>query len=488
MDTLEIIRPGVAQRQNSAQVHPIILPGGGGAGFWPLSRESFPKELLALASERTLLQETALRHPSGIDFAAPILICDDAHRFVVDSQLRDVGIRPQAILLEPHARGTGPSLAVAAIWLLSRSPDALMLVQPGDQSVSDPVVFRRQVAAAGPAAQSGRLVAFGARPTRPDGERRYIHAGTRCPDSADIRAVHRFVETPDLSTLGHRIADGSLFWNTGMFLFSARAFIKELSRIHPTMVDACEEAVRFGREELGFLRLDNESYGKVHPISIESAVMECTDRVSTVVLDTGWSDARSWHALHESGKVDDRGNVLRGDVLVGRVRNSYIRSESGLVAAIGVDNITVVVTDDAVLVAGPDSTRELERLVAALSRKRGNADQHATAHQPWGRHRTIDCGDRFQVKRITVDPGGRLSLRKHHHRAEHWIVVRGTALVQRGHDQSLLTENESIYIPIGTEYRLENPGKLPLELIEVRSGTYLGEDDIVRLADDYGRA
>lgn len=489
MDSLEIAKPVVVQRQSSAQIHPIIMAGGGDETLWPLSGTSIPKALLAVFSERTLLQETALRHPVGLDFAAPVLICGDAHRFVVDRQLRDVGIRPQAILLEPQARGTAPALVAVALWLLLRNPDALMLVQPGDQFVSDPAIFREQLAAAGPAAQAGRFVALGVRPARPDKARRYIHAGGISAESAPVRVARHYAETLDLPAPGTRIAEGSLYWNTGIFLLSARAYVDELSRIHPAMVAACEHALRLGKEEAAFFRLDAEAYGRVLPASIESAAMERNDRSSMVVLDAGWSDTGSWRALREGGKTDEDGNVLRGDVVVERITNSYIRSEDGLVAAIGVDNVTVVVTDDAVLVAGPDSAQELESMISALRiRDRSDAEKNDTGHRPWGRYRTVDRGDRFRVKRITVDPGGRLSLQRHLHRAEHWIVVRGTALVECGPERSLLTENESIHIPIGTEHRLENPGKLPLELIEIQSGTYLGEDDILRVADDYGRA
>jgi mannose-1-phosphate guanylyltransferase/mannose-6-phosphate isomerase len=477
------------QRQGSAQIHPVILSGGAGTRLWPLSRAAYPKQLLALVSERTLLQETAARNLSDVGFAAPLLICNDEHRFLVDEQLRQIGVEPKAILLEPVARNTGPAIAAAALWLLARDPDALMLVQPSDHVIADSDAFHRAVMRGLAAAQDGHLVTFGVKPTRPDTGYGYIQSGEALKNLDGVHAVDRFVEKPDRPTAERFLQSGTFFWNSGIFLLSARTYLDELASINPAMLAACEHAVKASQQDLSFFRLDSSSFAGAPALSIDHAVMEHTNRAAVVPVDMAWSDVGSWHALRDIGRSDDNGNVLRGDVLTERVHNSYIRSEGKLVAAVGVDNVVVVATDDAVLVAGADSAAQVSGLVETLRRqKRSEPDQHVIGYRPWGNYRTVDAGNRFQVKRITVKPGATLSLQKHYHRAEHWVVVHGTALVQRGEERMLLRENESIYIPIGTEHRLENPGKLPLELIEVQSGAYLGEDDIVRLADNYGRA
>lgn len=477
------------QQQGSAQIHPVILSGGAGTRLWPLSRAAYPKQLLPLVSDRTLLQETATRNVSDVGFAAPLLICNEEHRFLVDEQLRQVEVEPQAILLEPLARNTGPAIAAAALWLLERDADALMLVQPSDHVVADTGAFHRAVMCGLAAAQTGRLVTFGIKPTRPDTGYGYIHAGTPLAGTDGVLAVDRFVEKPDHETAERFLGDGSFYWNSGIFLFAARTYLDELARINPGMLAACERAMRAGQEDIGFFRLEKAAFAEAPSLSIDHAVMEHTDCAAVVPVDMAWSDVGSWHSLRDIGQADTAGNVLRGDVVANRVTNSYIRSEGKLVAAIGLDNVVVVATDDAVLVADADSAAEVSGLVHTLrTRNRSEPDQHSTGYRPWGNYRTVDAGNRFQVKRITVKPGAKLSLQKHYHRAEHWVVVHGTAIVQRGEDRMIVRENESVYIPIGTEHRLENPGKLPLQLIEVQSGPYLGEDDIVRVADSYGRA
>jgi mannose-1-phosphate guanylyltransferase/mannose-6-phosphate isomerase len=489
MDALTDAALAKFQQQGSAQIHPVILSGGAGTRLWPLSRAAYPKQLLPLVSERTLLQETAARNLSDVGFAAPLLICNEEHRFLVDEQLRHAGIEPHAILLEPVARNTGPAIAAAALWLLARDPDALMLVQPSDHVVADIDAFHRAVMQGIAAAQAGRLVTFGVRPTRPDTGYGYIQAGKPLAGGDSVLAVDRFVEKPDRATAERFVANSAFLWNSGIFLLSARALLDELGRINPAMLAACERAVQAGEEDLAFFRLDRAGFAEAPSLSIDHAVMEHTSRAAVVPVDMAWSDVGSWHALREIGQADAAGNVLHGDVLAEQVTNSYIRSDSRLVAAVGLDNVVIVATDDAVLVADADHAAQVSGLVATLKkRNRSEPDQHTTGYRPWGNYRTVDAGDRFQVKRITVKPGGKLSLQKHYHRAEHWVVVHGTAIVQRGEERMIVRENESVYIPIGTEHRLENPGKLPLQLIEVQSGPYLGEDDIVRVADSYGRA
>ncbi|MBL6613794.1 MAG: mannose-1-phosphate guanylyltransferase/mannose-6-phosphate isomerase [Reyranella sp.] len=477
------------QEEGSAQIHPVILSGGAGTRLWPLSRASYPKQLLKLSSERTMLQDTVARGLSDVGFAPPLLVCNEDHRFLVDDQLQQIGIKPQAILLEPMARNTGPAIAAAALWLLARDPDALMLVQPSDHVIASPTDFHRAVMRGLAAAQDGRLVTFGIKPVRPDTGYGYIQSGDALTNADGVFGVDRFVEKPDRETAQRFVDSGAFFWNSGIFLLSARAYLGELSHINPNMLNACERAVRDGQEDLAFFRLSAAPFGEAPSLSIDHAVMEHTSRAAVVPVDMAWSDVGSWPALRDIASADAEGNVLQGDVLAERVTNSYIRSEGRLVAAVGLDNVVVVATDDAVLVADANAATEVSGIVTRLrGQNRSESQQHVTCHRPWGHYRSVDAGERFQVKRITVKPGAKLSLQKHYHRAEHWVVVHGTAIVQRGEERMLVRENESVYIPIGTEHRLENPGKLPLQLIEVQSGPYLGEDDIVRVSDSYGRA
>ena len=486
MDTISDL--GRFHQQGSAQIHPIILSGGAGTRLWPLSRASYPKQLLKLVSDRTLLQETAMRGLADVGFAAPVVVCNAEHRFLVADQLEEVGVKPQALLLEPLARNTGPAIATAALWLLRQDPDAVMLVQPSDHVIASLPAFHHAVMQGMAAARAGRLVTFGIKPDRPDTGYGYIQSGPPIDGSEGVLDVERFVEKPDRDT-AQRFADsGTFYWNSGIFLFAARTYLDELAGINAAMLDACRDAVDAAKDGTGCLHLDAGAFARAPSLSIDHAVMERTNHAAVVPVDMAWNDVGSWPALHGIADGDPDGNVVQGDVLHEGVSNSYLRSEGRLLAAVGVDHITVVATDDAVLVAGADSAGAVSRVVERMRREnRSEPLKHSTCHRPWGNYRTVDAGDRFQVKRITVKPGAKLSLQKHYHRAEHWVVVHGTAIVQCGDDRRLLHENQSIYIPVGTEHRLENPGKIALELIEVQSGGYLGEDDIVRLSDNYGR-
>ena len=479
----------VGNPRGLSRIHPVVLSGGAGTRLWPLSRAAYPKQLLALVSERSLVQETVARGMADAVLAAPIVVCNEEHRFVIDDQLRQIGAETQKIIVEPVARNTGPAVAAAALWLAATDPQALMLVQPSDHVVGSEAAFRRAIARAVPAALAGRLVTFGVKPTRAETGYGYIRAGAALAEAEGVMAVDQFVEKPDRDSARQLVESGAVYWNSGIFLFGARQFLDELGRLDAAMLDACRRAVEAGTEDLGFFRLDAAAFGQAPSQSIDRAVMERTASAAVVPVDMAWSDIGSWHALRDVIESDDDGNVTHGDVILDGVRNSYVRSEAHLVAAIGLDDVVIVATDDAVLVADATRAAEVTRVVEELRRRnRSEPIQHRTCYRPWGYYRTTDAGDRFQVKRIMVKPGACLSRQKHFHRAEHWVVVQGTALVQRDQETMLVRENESVYIPIGAVHRLENPGKLPLHLIEVQSGAYLGEDDIVRLADSYGRA
>lgn len=474
--------------QTAFRIHPVILAGGSGTRLWPLSRSAYPKQLLPLMSERSLLQETVQRSGKDFGFAGPILICNDDHRFLIDDQLREAGHEAQKIILEPAARNTAPALAAVALWLVEQDPQAVMLVQPADHSIGAPEELHRAVQAGLTAVADGRLVTFGIKPSRAEPGYGYIKVGPLLDGSDHVRVVDRFVEKPDAATAAQYVESGAYCWNSGIFLLSAKRYLEELQRLHPDMYDACVQAVNKGKDDLGFFRLDAEAFRQAPALSIDHAVMEHTKTAAVVPVDMVWSDLGSWKALREAVDADPDGNVLSGDVLSRDVHNSYLRTEDKLLAVIGLDDVIVVSTDDAVLVAKADRVDEVSRLVDQMKqRNRSESVSHSTVYRPWGSYRSVDTGDRFQVKRITVKPGAKLSLQKHYHRAEHWVVVCGTALVQRDEESLLLRENESVYIPIGAAHRLENPGKLPLHLIEVQSGAYLGEDDIVRLVDSYGR-
>lgn len=473
---------------NGAVIHPVVMAGGSGTRLWPLSRAAFPKQLLPLASERSMLQDT-LSRVSTTEFAAPILLCNQDHRFIIAEQMRAAGISGGRIVLEPVGRNTAPAAAVGALIAQAADPEALVLLMASDHVIRDVKGFQAAVATASKAALAGRLVTFGIRPDRPETGYGYIRKGTALDAAPGCFTVERFVEKPDLKTAEGYLAEGSYAWNSGMFLFSAKTYLAELARLEPAMLAAAEEAVAKGVDDLDFLRLDPKAFAASPSQSIDYAVMEKTTLAATCPIDVGWSDVGSWSALWDIGERDAAGNVMRGDVLTLDTSDSYVRSEGPLTAVVGLDNVVVVVTDDCVLVSAKDRVQDVKGIVDRLKQSgRKEHAEHPTVFRPWGSYRGIGQGARFQVKRIVVKPGASLSLQMHHHRAEHWIVVSGTGRVTKGEDSFLLFENQSTFLPMGMTHRLENPGHIPLELIEVQSGGYLGEDDIVRFADTYGRS
>lgn len=470
-------------------IHPVILSGGSGTRLWPMSRAQYPKQLLPLLSERTMLQEAGLRVADRTQFAAPLVISNDEHRFIVAEQLRLAEVAPAAIILEPVGRNTAPACAVAALTLAATSPEALMLVMPSDHTITDAPAFKAAVARAAAAAATGRLVTFGIAASRPETGYGYIKRGKKLTGAADAFEVAAFVEKPDRAHAESYVADGAYSWNSGIFLFPVKLLLAELERLQPAMLAACRNALAKAKRDLDFLRLDRDAFAAAPSNSIDYALMEHTAHAAVVPVEMGWSDVGTWDALWLIGTQDSAGNVTAGDVVAEDTRNSYLRAEAGLLAVLGVEDLVVVATSDAVMVARRDRAQDIKQLVAKLDRdKRPELLAHPLVHRPWGTYRSIHNGERVQVKHIMVKPGGVLSLQLHHHRAEHWVVVTGTAKVTKGNEELVLHENESTFIPMGTRHRLANPGKIPLHLIEVQSGSYLGEDDIVRFEDTYGRA
>jgi len=472
----------------STLIRPVILSGGVGSRLWPLSRAHYPKQLLPLASEHTMLQETAARVDDPYLFAAPLIVANEDHRFIVAEQLRLMGQAPDAILLEPQGRNTAPAVALAALHAIGRDPDAVMLVMPSDHVIRDVPAFRAAVALATSAARAGRLVTFGIEPDRPETGYGYIEAGPTLPGTPGVHSVRRFVEKPDLSTAKGYLETGGFHWNAGIFLLSARVYLDELQTHAPAIFDACTRAMAEVTADLSFLRPDAAAFAACPADSIDYAVMEKTAAAAVVPVDMGWNDVGSWSALWDIADKDGSGNAIKGDVIAVDSRNSLLRTEGPALAAVGLDDMVVVATADAILVAHKDKVQDVRKVVDTLARSNRNEHiSHITVYRPWGSYQTADAGDRFQVKRLVVKPGEKLSLQKHHHRAEHWVVVQGTAKVTRGDETLILHENESTFIPMGAVHRLENPGKIPLYIIEVQSGGYLGEDDIVRFDDTYGR-
>ena len=464
-------------------LQPVLLSGGSGTRLWPLSREAYPKQFLPLAGDDTMVQAT-WRRVAPLATTAPIVVANEEHRFLVAEQLRQIDAPVPAILLEPVGRNTAPAIAAAALQAMVEGHDPLLLVLPSDHVVRNEEGFRTAVRDASAAAEAGALVTFGIVPDAPETGFGYIQA-----DAGDgLRRVLRFVEKPDAETAQSYLEAGGYYWNSGMFLFRASRYLEELRKFRPDILDAVSLAFASAQRDGDFIRLDKEAFAASPADSIDYAVMEKTADAMVLPVDIGWNDVGSWSALWDVAERDADGNAHHGDVIAVDTRNSYAYAQR-LVALVGVDDMVVVETDDAILVARKDRVQDVKLVVAQLKEsQRSQAVLHRKVYRPWGAYDSIDMGERFQVKRITVKPGGVLSLQMHHHRAEHWIVVSGTAKVTRGEDTLLLSENQSTYIPLGVTHRLENPGMVPLELIEVQSGSYLGEDDIVRFEDAYGRS
>lgn len=471
----------------SARIYPVILSGGSGTRLWPLSRDLLPKQLLSLVGEVSLLAATAGR-VSGEAFGSPIVICNEDHLFMVAEQLEGIGVVAEAIIIEPVARNTAPAIAAAAAVLSRRDPGAMMLVLPSDHIIGDEPAFHRAIAAAAKAAETGLLVTFGVTPTAPETGYGYIRRGPPLCGSDEVFEIARFVEKPDLATALEYLADGGWSWNSGMFVFPVALLLAELGRLEPEMVAGAREAVQNGVPEAGVVRLAAEAFGAIEAKSIDYALMEQTPRAAVVPVTIGWSDIGSWQALWDIGEKDSTRNVTVGDVMVEDTHGSYLRSHGPLIAGLGLKDVIVVATGDVVLAAAKDRAQDVKLFVSRLRQtERTEAISPTVVHRPWGTSQTVDSGPFYQVKRITVKPGRRRALQTHARRAEHWVVVNGAARVTRGDEVLILSANMSTYIPLGAVHRLENPGPDPLVLIEVQCGDYLGEDDIVRLSDDYGR-
>jgi len=463
---------------------PVILSGGSGTRLWPLSRGQYPKQFLPLVSSRTMLQETMLRLANVAELEAPIAVCNQDHRFMMADQLLEIGIKPSAIILEPVGKNTAPAVAIAA--LSAKSEDDILMILPADHVIADVEAFHQAIAQAATLAEQGFLVTLGIVPTKPETEYGYIKRDG--VQQGDAFKVASFVEKPDLETAKSYLQSGDYFWNSGMFMFTAGNFLKELEKFNPRMLSVCREALAAAKVDLDFIRLDKTIFSTCPADSIDYAILEKTDKAVVIPLDAGWNDVGSWSALWDVTEKDASGNAISGDVITKDTRNSYVFAENKLVTVIGLQDVIVVETKDAVMVAAKDKVHEVKQIVEQLKKiGRGEVDNHRKVYRPWGHYDSVDNGERHQTKRIVVKPGAKLSLQKHHHRAEHWVIVKGTAMVTKGDEKILITENESIYIPLGVVHCLENPGVIPLEIVEVQSGSYLGEDDIVRFEDQYGR-
>lgn len=470
---------------------PVILAGGSGTRLWPLSREEYPKQLLPLTNNLSMLQNTLNRLNGLADVGDPLILCNEKHRFLIAEQMREIQVNPSAIVLEPVGRNTAPAVAVAAFKAIEGGDDPILIVLPADHHIQRLDHFRAALSSAVDLAAQDYLVTFGILPSSPETGYGYIEKGDVIPAAsspAGCALIRRFVEKPDRAKALEYLESGRYLWNSGMFAFRASRILQELERYAPEIVKSAREAVSRGFMDIGFFRLEPASFKACPADSLDYAVMEKTKHGAVVPLDAGWSDLGSWEALWKSVPQDEDANATIGDVLTEDVKGSYVYAASRLVAAIGVDDLVIVETPDSILIAPRERSQDVKNLVNRLKeQKREEAVIHRKNYRPWGSFEPLNVGPRFQVKRLTVKPGAKLSLQKHHHRAEHWVVVHGTALVTRGEEQFLLKEDESTYIPLGVEHRLENPGKITLEIIEVQSGSYLGEDDIVRTQDMYNR-
>lgn len=472
----------------SQTIVPVVLSGGSGTRLWPVSRESFPKQLWPLLSDRSLMQDTVLR-ANGPGFAPPVVVCNQEHRFLIAEQLRDAGIANARIVLEPVGRNSAPAIAAAAVLVAETDPDAVLWMMAADASIADTAALHTALEAAAEAARAGKFVTFGMQPTAPETGYGYIEIGEALPLAPGVHAVARFIEKPAAEVAARLSTDGRHLWNSGMFVFTARTLLREMETHAPDVMPPVRAAVAGRRTDLDFIRLDTEAFAACPSISLDYAVAERTNAAAVVPADIGWSDVGSWGALWDLGLKDPNGNVSVGDVLLESAENCYVRSDGILTAVVGLSDVVVVVTGDAVLAMHRDRSQDVKKVVDRLrAAGRHQAVAHNRVYRPWGFYESLATGERFQVKRIVVTPGGKLSLQSHFHRAEHWVVVNGTARVTRDADSLILTENESVFLPLGCQHRLENPGKIPLTLIEVQSGAYLGEDDIVRVEDTYGRA
>lgn len=468
---------------------PVILAGGNGTRLWPLSREQFPKQFLTISNDSSMLQQTFERL-TGIDHSSPLVICNEEHRFIAAEQIRAKDYAHSGILLEPIGRNTAPAIALAALKALNddEANDPILLVLAADHVISDEGAFHKAVLAATPLAESGKLVTFGIVPTAPETGYGYIRTGSHACDSSTAFEVDGFIEKPNFDTAKKYVSDPRYLWNSGMFMFKASAFLKELSLFRPDIAKACNDSYSVLSSDMDFLRIDEDSFSQCPSDSIDYAVMEKTSHAVVVPMDAGWSDIGSWTALWDITSKDQDDNVKLGDVISVNSYGNYLQSTNKLLTTVGVSNLIVVETKDAVLVANKDNAQQIKEVVAQLKDKeRSEYKLHREVYRPWGKYDSIDAGSRDQVKRITVKPGEKLSIQMHHHRAEHWIVVSGTAKVTNGDQTIMVTEDQSTYIPLGTIHALENPGMIPLEMIEVQTGSYLGEDDIVRFEDRYGR-
>jgi mannose-1-phosphate guanylyltransferase/mannose-6-phosphate isomerase len=475
--------------KESSNIGPVVLAGGSGTRLWPLSRTDYPKQFLPLGGELSLLQQTVNRFTES-SARSPVVVCSENHRFLTAEQLSAIGQDKATIILEPAARNTAPAIALAAWHVLKQDPDAVLVVLPADHLIADTAAFQSAITDATALAEQGFLVTLGIAPDGPETGYGYIEAGVPLQGSDGAgRVVQRFVEKPDLETARSLIAGGKCFWNAGIFIFRASVFLDVLATLQPLIHASTREAIGHATVDLDFLRVERTAFERCPNISVDYAVMEHADNVVVLPYTSSWSDIGSWDAVHKAAAQDEQGNAGVGDVLHYNTRDTYLHSSSRLIVALGTHNISVIETSDAILVIDHASAQSIKQAIEILQKQnRTELNAHTTCYRPWGHYESLKLHPRFQVKRINVKPGARLSLQKHFHRSEHWVVVRGTAIVTNGEEELLLTENESTYIPLGTMHRLFNPGTIPLEIIEVQSGSYLGEDDIVRFEDTYGRA